>query len=184
MILVYGPSGVGKTAAFRFAMGRVCNAEFTSLDDVAADFGRRNGTISYGQGAGDLLPKLGADKFLQIAIKAAKERLEASQGQDVVLDIGAGFLESPLAGAWLSSCECVVFEASPEVVYARHLSRLPREVRTIEHYTAQEFSPRRRAYYALANHRVAAERGPDEVGRSFVQLILELTNPAPTAASE
>jgi len=187
LILVYGPSGVGKTTAFQFAKGQVDvdKARFASLDHLATAFARENRIIGEDQTAGDLLKDQGADGFLHIGIEAAnKELLDASGARAVALDVGAGFLESTRAGEWLSKCKCIVFKASPEVAYARQRARHPDEDRTLECYTAQEFSPQRHGYYALANHAVDAEHGPDEVGRSFVQLILELTNQAQLASSE
>lgn len=122
LILVYGPSGVGKTTAFQFAEGRVGNVEFESLDEMTAAFGRRKGFISESQNALDLYLRLKPDGFLATGIQAANELLAANVSRPVVLDVGAGFLESRLAGEWLSRHICVLFKASPEVAYRRLLA--------------------------------------------------------------
>jgi shikimate kinase len=125
IILVYGPSGVGKTTAFHFAMTQVPNAKFASLDKVVTDFAGKN--------AGDLLVELGPDEFLETGKRAIKELLVASPMQPVVLDVGAGFLESRHAGEWLSTCKCVVFRVSPEVAHQRDEGRRKAPFRTLVH---------------------------------------------------
>jgi hypothetical protein len=183
LLLVYGPSGVGKTTAFRFADGRVGDVRLGSLDDMAAAFGRRKGLIGETQTALDLYLKLEADGFLEIGIQAADELLDASAPSPVVLDVGAGFLDAREAGRWLSGHKCIVFKASPTVAYARLRARDPLDPRTPRSYADQEFSRQRRECYALAHHAVDAGREARAVGYSFVKLILELANQAPTASS-
>lgn len=174
MILVYGPSGIGKTTAIRAVSPEIRRAVFASLDDVTADFGRRHDLIRHDQGAGDMLPKLGADDFLAMGIKAAEELAEQNRGRFVVLDVGAGFLESESAGPWLSSRASIVFEASPEVAYARLRERNPGDSRTLECYSGGEFSPKRRRYYALARHRVDAGGSKEDMSASLLGILNKL----------
>lgn len=179
MILVYGPSGVGKSTAFKSAEGRVHEARLLSLDGVTKAFGKAHGLIGEGQGVTDLAMKLGPDEFLRTGIRAADELLAENPSQTLVLDVGAGFLESPLAERWLAASRSIVFGASPETAYRRIQGRCrqrgrPDDPRTLKEYEDQEFSPLRRRYYKMANHVIDAELRADEVARSLVMLILEL----------
>lgn len=174
-VLVYGPSGIGKTTAIRaVVMTEISQAVFASLDDVTADLGRRHGLIGHDQGAGDLLPKLRADGFLGMGIKAAEELAERNRERFVVLDVGAGFLESKAAGSWLANQESIVFLASNEVAYARQRKRHPGETRTLEQYSRQEFSPHRLAFYNLAKHRVDAAGSEEDVSSSLRRILSDL----------
>src|SRR5262249_20296362 len=120
VILLYGPSGVGKSTAIELASQHLPAVHFESLDRLARDLGRRTGLIQPDEGILDLSRTLGnADRLLEVGHQAVAELLGDRRDGPVVLDIGAGFLDAKDMPNWLQSHTPVVMRAPVQVVYNR-----------------------------------------------------------------
>ena len=131
LILIFGPSGIGKSTAMRYARRVLPDVAFVPLDGLARDLGREREIISGNQGVCELLKKLGANRFLELAIDSANRLTEKSEEGPAAIDVGAGFLDARRVGSWLAAHTNVVFAASPTVAYER-IQGARQDTRTFE----------------------------------------------------
>jgi hypothetical protein len=97
MILLIGPSGIGKTTAGRAAVARLPGCTFAHLDGVATSFAKRWGYPGH-EHVSQWRKKLGNDDvFFLIGMWAAAGYESAHRGLTLVLDVGAGFQDSRFA---------------------------------------------------------------------------------------
>jgi Shikimate kinase len=95
VILVIGPSGVGKTSCGEYAAGKNQHCRFFDLDTLVRE---RTGTR-----VSRLLPQLGDDGFLD-ACKLEVDVLGNSIEEGItIVAVGAGALQSSQAGPWLAN---------------------------------------------------------------------------------
>jgi shikimate kinase len=145
VILVVGPSGAGKSDYGRHAAKAVPRCEFFDLDGLV---GKRSGTP-----ASQLLPKIGNDAFLH----RCQQEIEALQNSRTetaaIVAVGAGALQSDQAHAWLSGYPgpTVAVLAPNTEVYSRGSER--NRNRSLEEFTATEYSERRQRLYETAKYR-------------------------------
>jgi len=157
IILLYGPSGVGKSSAIVLASTQMSAVRFESLDQLAQDFGRRRRLIGPDQGILDLSNTLAnADRLLEVGKEAVAELVGKGSRQVVVLDIGAGFLDAMDMPNWLRSNTPVVMMAPPKVVHDRIVAAR-NDQRSFAQYRAQEFSEDRLRLYHLAHFTMNAD---------------------------
>jgi shikimate kinase len=174
LVLVFGPSGVGKSTAIKCARDLLQSVVFESLDQLARDLGRERGIIQQGQGVRDLLHILGADDFLGMGIDSLNQLLTNNPEQAAVIDVGAGFLDASKVGNWLATHMSVVLFASPEVAYER-IRTARGDGRTFQQYSSQEFASARRRLYNQAQFSINAEcESPEQLCQRFVRLLTGL----------
>jgi shikimate kinase len=144
VILVIGPSGVGKSECGKYAEVVIPDCHFFDLDEIVS---KRSGTR-----ADLLLGRIGPDAFLDFC-KTEVDAISKSYIQGIaVVAVGAGALQSLRAGAWLSQHPgptLAVFAPAEEV------RRRPRnQHRRIEEFKATEFSQHRQGLYEAAKCKV------------------------------
>jgi shikimate kinase len=180
-ILIFGPSGVGKSTAIQYARQVLTGVVFLPLDHLARQRGLERELIGRDQGICELLDRVGADRLLELAIEATTSLWENRIQRPVVIDVGAGFLDAAAVGKWLSGHTTIVFFAEPALVYDR-MRAARGDQRTLAQYRSREFAPRRRRLYRQARFRIDADCGtPRELGERLVQLLHELLD-TPIAA--
>jgi shikimate kinase len=173
LILLLGPSGVGKSTAMNFGHGILHDVTFVSLDRLARDLGRQRGIVRQDQGVQDLLRTLGhADPFLELGIEAATKLVADAPERPAVIDIGAGFLDASRMSEWLSRHTSVALMAPPEVVYDRMRQRRPDDPRGFKDYVVQEFSDDRMRLYRLSTYSINANCEKEELGWRFARLLV------------
>lgn len=167
VVLVIGPSGVGKSTCAVFAAGKLPGCQSFDLDKLV---GQRAGVP-----ACHLLGKVGADGFLQCCLREVGALLES--GTDVVslVDVGAGALESHRAGAWLSQHQgrTIAVVAPPDEVYRRGGWR--NQNRSLDQFIGTEYSEYRKSLYKAATYQCDVKGLPVEDARDrFTDMIRDL----------
>jgi shikimate kinase len=144
VILVIGPSGVGKSDYGKHAAATIPGCQFFDLDSLVR--GRA------GMPASKLLPQIGNDAFLDRCRQEVDVLMQSCTAQVVVVAVGAGALQSGRAGAWLSQHQgpTIAVVASPDEVYRRGGVR--NQNRTLDEFSATEYSQHRRRLYEIARH--------------------------------
>ncbi len=139
VILVIGPSGVGKSDYGAFAARKIPGGCFHDLDDEVA---RREGCS-----AGVLLPAYGADRFTETCGDVVRELARGnSQRRLLIIAVGAGALESARAAEWIFTFpHTLAVMAPPAEVYARGGAR--NISRSLAQFTACEYSKQRCELY-------------------------------------
>jgi shikimate kinase len=166
ILLVIGPSGVGKSTYGAYAETAVSGCRFFDLDVLVRD--------RAGLSASELLPQVGNDEFLALC-KEEVEILRQSHEGVALVAVGAGALQSALANNWLAEQPdiLVAVVADPEEVYLRGERR--NRGRPLEEFRSTEYSTRRLALYALADKRCCVTGlTVDDARHSFAELVREV----------
>jgi adenylate kinase len=170
-VLVFGPSGVGKTETINIAAKMARDYEFESLDVLVDKAARARGF----RGLDQLRKSAGNDRFLQVGRELIAER-QAQCVNRLVIDVGSGFLTAENSGIWLHEHSSIVIFASLEFTYERIQSRGFKG--TLEQYRDGEFSLRRLAMYDQADHRLEiAGLSREQAGANLVSLLQNLATP-------
>lgn len=144
VVLVIGPSGVGKSDYGEYAKKMVPGCLFFDLDSLV----RKRVGMSVGQ----LLPQIGNDAFLDCCQQEVDALLQSCPESVAVVAVGAGALQSYRAGAWLSRHPgpTIAVVAAPDEVYRRGGKR--NQNRTLYQFIATEYSQHRQSLYKTAKH--------------------------------
>jgi shikimate kinase len=167
VILVIGPSGVGKSDYGRRAAEVIPDCRFFDLDDLVS---QRSGTR-----ASQLLGQIGNDAFLDLCQYEVDDISRSCTQGIAVVAVGAGALQSDRVGAWLSRHvgPTIAVVAPPDEVYTRGRER--NRNRTLEQFTATEYSRRRQGLYQTAKHQFKVAGLPvDEARVRFSDMIHNL----------
>ena len=142
IVLVIGPSGVGKSTAILHceSSGLLTGWRFLDLDDLVA---QENGCS-----AGELLLKVGNDEFFN-RCKSAADNATQSLMENYIIVVGAGTLLSCMAIDWIRNHCSVLITAEEYECYRRDKGRAGVE-RTVYQYNKSEFSEVRKAIYNSA----------------------------------
>jgi shikimate kinase len=174
IVLLLGPSGIGKSTAMESAKRIVLKTAFVDLDQLAENRGRMQGLIGPGESAEKLLVSKGPNAFLQFGIDAASEFTARAVEHAVVIDVGAGFLAADQIGAWLNQHASVAFMSPMPVAYERMKLRRPSDPRRFGDYVAQEFSAARKKLYESTTYQINADCSAEELGQRLIRLLLGL----------
>lgn len=171
LIVVIGPSGVGKTTYGQRAATDIERCQFVDLDAAVS--------ASKGCPAGDLLPRIGADRFSDVSrdvLLAISGTLQA--GQTIIVAVGAGSLESSRAESWLFRGPTITVTAKPEQVFARGGARNAH--RDLAQFEATEFSSARQRLYRRADCTLdVSDLGLEDAQARFTQLVRGLLQSHP-----
>jgi len=156
IVLLIGPSGVGKTTYGKYASTSVSDCCFYDLDERVKEH--------TGKGALQLFRK-GPDSLLE-ACKSIVDALAARCAERLCLvAVGAGALQSERALEWLRGRVSIAILAPPEEVQKRR--ELWRQ-KGLEAFKHSEYSPDRLQIYDAATHQLCvggvAIHGPATAG--------------------
>jgi shikimate kinase len=164
IVLVIGPSGVGKSDYARYAQHVLDDCECLDLDALVSE--------ASGMRASELLPAIGNDRFLDVCRQQVDALANCAGGHLVLVPVGAGVLQSDGALTWLESHSgpVVTVIADPTEVYKRGGKR--NENRSLDQYIATEYSPQRQAIYRSASHRCdVSGLSLDDARRAFSDVL-------------
>jgi shikimate kinase len=167
VILLIGPSGVGKSDYGQHVAKTVPGCRFYDLDSLV---GERSGTP-----ASQLLPQIRDDAFLHLCQQEVEVLLQSSTEDVAVVAVGAGALQSGEAHAWLSrySGGTIAVVAAAEEVYKRGGPR--NKDRTLEGFKKVEYSECRQRLYETARYQCCVTGLSLEKARArFTDLIRKL----------
>lgn len=179
IVLVVGPSGVGKTTCCKAAKSRFPSVIFRSLDGLVAAWGVENGLIAAPRIAMLSRRFANPELFLDIGLLAIGQLAGKYPGRHLVVDVGAGFQVATTAQHLHRLFRLIAITADPEVAYKRIKAERDDE-RTREQYLQYEYQPSRVAVYNSAQHAVdTSAQSVEQACEQFAGLldeILELQN--------
>ena len=167
VILVIGPSGVGKSDYGQHAAKMVPGCRFFDLDSLV---GKRSGTP-----ASQLLPQIREDAFLHRCQQEVEAQLQSCTEGVAVVAVGAGALQSGEAHAWLSRYPgpTIAVVAAAEEVYRRGGPR--NSNRDLSEFKRVEYSEYRERLYHTAKYQCCVTGLLVEKARNhFTKLIRKL----------
>lgn len=166
LILLVGPSGVGKTTEGRAVCERIPDCEFHDIDDLIGKSQNRQ--------ASQLLPEVGADRFAEISLDVVEAVSKDCADKIGLAAVGAGTLESRSTIEWLRNYVTVAITAPAEEVYRRDRLRFQR---TLKKFTKVEYSDYRMSIYNSATYQhpvsgLSLEQASEELFRLLTEIIL------------
>jgi hypothetical protein len=173
IILIVGPSGVGKTSAYQSIEGKFSNCVAQHLDGLASDWAVELGWlldpnvdllrnhINKGNNDDQLFLAFGLESIGMLASRHPEKHL--------IIDVGAGFQDARSAENLHRIHDVISITAEPSIAYSRICKR-PNEKRSFKDYKAQEFSEHRIKVYKQAQYSI------DTTSRSPQDTAVELAN--------
>ena len=143
IILLIGPSAVGKTTLGRLCASQMQNCDFVDLDDAVADL---NGTSPAYESA----VKFGLSKFLTDCrdIVAKNDLKSAATNAILLIAVGEWALRMDNPEVWLSAYKTISLIAPAEEVYQR---RNDLTEMSMENYRRYNYSEARKRIYGSCN---------------------------------
>jgi hypothetical protein len=167
IILLVGPSGIGKTASCEAAQGLLPQCMFRHLDGLASQWAVRLGWLQ-GESAGELRRHINDDElFLAFGLEAIGEWAGQHPDQHLVVDVGAGFQDARSAENLRRIHTVIAISAEAEAAYRRFVQF--RGARDRRDYMDREFTDRRRKVYANSHFQI------DTTHLTFEQTVKRLT---------
>lgn len=168
VVLIIGPSGVGKSDYGLHAANEVSECCFLDLDELV---GKESGLP-----AGKLLPQIGNDAFFEVCRRQVDTLLKSWTQGIAIVAVGAGTLQSDKAYDWLLQYldPTIAVVAPPEEVYLRGGTR--NQNRNIDEFKRTEYSQYRRRLYEIAKYQCDVGGLPLEDARGrFKTMIRKLS---------
>ena len=176
IVLVVGPSGVGKSSTCALAARHFPQVVFCDLDGLAAKYGFEQGIIQE-ERASQLLGKIGAARYLDVGVQAINRLATEHPNEHVVVDVGAGFQVAPKAIKLHLQFRIVAITASLRAAYQRIIQHR-QDNRSIDCYKQVEFSLHRVAVYDSAQHKIdTSDATPEQTSVEFIQILDSLLMP-------
>jgi adenylate kinase family enzyme len=153
IILIVGPSGVGKTSASQLIKERFPNCVARHLDGLSSEWAVELGWLA--ETSVSRLRSHIKDDQLFIAFGLESIGMLACRHPDMhlLIDVGAGFQDARSAENLHRIHDVVTITADPQIVYQRIRNR-PSEQRCLEDYYAKEFSKHRRKVYSQTQYSI------------------------------
>lgn len=158
IVLLLGPSGVGKTKTYEQIAGQFSDWSMLHLDGLASRWGLRHKWIDR-----ECVSRLRAfcgndDLFLAVSMQAIADHAAHHQHLHILVDVGAGFQAAPLASQLPRLYTCIALLCSPDVAYGRISGRPEGYKGTRAGYEADEFNARRQRVYRASHHTINTDR--------------------------
>ena len=158
IVLLVGPSGVGKTETYQAIEDRFPAWVFRHLDGLATRYARGMGWIAAEASVHELdRYAKNPEHFLAIGLQAITELAAQNPGRHLVIDVGAGFQKASYATRLPSQYLTIAIIADLPAVHARWGSRAGNSA-DLSWYMEREFSPARRSLYDRAHERIDTTR--------------------------
>jgi hypothetical protein len=153
VVLIVGPSGVGKTITYKAVEPQFPDVIFCHLDGLAAQWAFQHRIID--RECVRLLDRTinNSALFLSIGLFAIGKLSGENPCKHLVIDVGAGFQVAPTAAHLHRLFPVIAITAAPEVAYKR-IKDARNDARTLDQYRQQEFSNNRVAVYNSAQYSV------------------------------
>jgi shikimate kinase len=168
IVLIVGPSGVGKTTASQAIRPEFPELTFDDLDDLAARWAHSKGLID--RADVHLLNRTigNADSFLLRGLEAISDLAERNKDRSIVIDVGAGFQVSS-----------ITIIAAPEVAYKR-IREQRNDSRTLQGYINEEFNRHRTSVYDASQHRIdTTNLTIEQTTQQLADFLRQLLGPSP-----
>jgi shikimate kinase len=171
LVLIVGPSGVGKTSTLRPASRNLPNVVFLSLDHIISVWAQQQGIISRPDITEFFLNLRDYEKMFDHGMMALKKVAKNRGDRNVVVDVGAGFQCSERAKMLSKHFKTISITADPKIVYQRIRSARD-DNRSLEAFLESEFSPSRAAIYQSAHHVIdSTSQTLDQTAAELSQLL-------------
>lgn len=168
IILVIGPSGVGKSDYGAHVSRAIPGCRFVDLDCALSE--------RWGTPASQMLPEIGDDAFLDRCQQEVCRLMASSAEANTIIAVAAGALQSRRASDWILRHKgpTVAIVSEPGEVYSRGAARNQR--RSLEEFAQTEYSVYRKALYNAARFQLCVSGLLVEEARErFVALVRNLT---------
>jgi len=141
LILLIGPSGVGKSSLASYASAKISNCKFYDLDDLVA---KESGV----QKAINVFNRDGPEIFFQKSVEIIENIKNQNDNQLYLIAVGAGTLVSQQSKNRLKNYTTISIIAPPEKVIVRNPLGPNRD---FQEFKMTEYSPFRLSLYQSAN---------------------------------
>jgi shikimate kinase len=153
IVLLVGPSGVGKTSAYQAIEGRFAECVFRHLDGLASRWAMELNRIER-EDISLLRNYLADDELLLgIGLQAVGDLAGRNPGKPLIIDVGAGFQDAKSAAHLARLFTVVAIVGEPRVVYERAKCHRA-ESRTFEEYRDVEYSAHRISVYEQCRYSI------------------------------
>ncbi|GAB5445117.1 MAG: hypothetical protein Fues2KO_54660 [Fuerstiella sp.] len=153
IILLLGPSGVGKTTSYELIADEVPQCECRHLDGLASRWGVAQGWLKK-ESVGLLRSHIDDNQlFLAFGLEAIGAFAADHHDRHCVIDVGAGFQDARSAKYLSRIHRTIALTGDAHAIYQRKLDHRG-EDRSFEEYFAVEFSEHRRSVYNACQHTI------------------------------
>lgn len=163
IILLLGPSGIGKTTVIKQFIKQVKSVRSVVLDNIAHQFARDDSLIGKKDDLNALIKVLDNDRerFLNYGLMALELHCGKSESDYWIVDVGTGFLDSKESMQWITEYPSICLISEPPIVFERFIKARQLDV-SYEQYMTTQFSKARVAIYNKAAIVIKTD-GLDEV---------------------
>jgi shikimate kinase len=140
LVLVIGPSGVGKSALCNHYCKLNSTVQYFDLDDFIKDYYNEHSLNEFRS-------RIGEEKFWQVSRESIEViRSMPLTGRVKLIDVGAGSIHNPISHSWYQSQVIILLYSEPESLYHR-LSEKKKNGRSLSAYMKDEYSVERLLLY-------------------------------------
>ncbi len=146
IILLLGPSGVGKTSSYKLIAADLPECECCHLDGLASRWGIAQGWLEK-ESVGLLRSHISDDQlFLAFGLEAIGAFAVQNERRHCVIDVGAGFQDARSAEHLHKIHQTIALTGDPLAIYQRKVQNRG-EDRSFDAYSTTEYSQHRNAVY-------------------------------------